>query len=176
MVGLSRSVPLCSLGERPQEPGPTLTLLQHLFFLKSLPILTRTSRPSSDSWVSNNPWISRLHLITTVIMSFRYFRSTFHRASSASPWRDRYTGVGAGALDLPWGSVYVVWNLYRKLLFKHSSAQPPGHCSPWDAPLIRAQAPPQAFVTPPVSGSPHTCKFYDVSSKNQHFWKKEKIS
>lgn len=81
--------------EMPQESGCST-----LLFVRCLPILTLTSRPSSDSWVSKNSWISRLHLVTTVIMFFSCFRSTFHRASNASPVRDTHVHT-VGHLTCP---------------------------------------------------------------------------
>lgn len=80
---------------------------------RDLPILTRISRPSSASLASNKPWISRLHFITTVMMFFSCFRSTFHRASNASPVRETL-----GALVLPWTSVHFAWTLHKCVLLQ----------------------------------------------------------
>lgn len=152
MGGLSHYVPLYSVfslqesdasgvGTHFQNAGASL-------LSQSLPILTRISRPSSDSCVSNNPWISRLHLITTVMMFFSCLRSTFHRASSASPWRDRHTG---GLLSGP-GNPSVSSEIYTDT---YSSDMP--QASPWflwGAFFVGTQAPRHSFPTPPISVSP----------------------
>ena len=137
---------------------------------QDLPILTRISRPSSDSCVSNNPWISRLQLITTVIMFFSCLRSTFQRASSASPWRDRHTG---GLLNCPEGQ-----SVLSEIYIDTSSSDMPqaSHRFLWSTSFVRAQAPRTPSLPLPSLWAPIPANFKMSPPKsNTSEGKKKKI-